>query len=320
MPIAQAAPAQSISSSSGGAAAVGMNAATGLSTGGAPVTTGGAPVGTTTINTGLGANTPPPNGCGTANLDTPPISAASLCPGTPGISLAVRTDHSDKCTHAPATIRDGVQFLLVTGECRFFALTDAMQGVRTGVLTSEMATQLIAQMGLANYPNWSLCSTSESCPFRITQPPTWRISVAGFDGEVRVCEGGMTPSVASIEPARHWLNLLAASGEPLIGPIRVTAVGPSSNEFPWPHQASWPLSYDLQQIAQAGTPGTLITDAMETSALRSLRAGFIDTAETAYCSMKIVTTPTERYDVLALDELPAELLKSLEELDAKLTP
>jgi hypothetical protein len=249
----------------------------------------------------------------------PPADASSLiCDGAAEVRLVfMMASGGADIIGMRVTRENGIQYLLIDGQCRYWALSDPILDVRTGTLSSEQATALANELriwewerlqgqyvhGYCDGPNWF---------FRLGRSRIVIPSACGARdtaGPVQWLESAIAGQLGSIY----------ASGSPFNGSVRFLLVR-TPDEVPWgdlimDRAANWPLAEDPASVAlsyaeaaayQVGTSRSL--GPPDAELLRTLRRNFVASAGVPYTGgyVPVLGPLSQRYELFVRDSIPLE--------------
>jgi len=283
-------------------------------------------VGGATLSIDISLGLPPPvpeDACVSAtehpDLVATPINIVpeALCDGSSNVRLAMHVDDAGPYYY------DAEQgFLVVTGQCKFWAGVGSMHKIHHGDLSAATAQQMVRDLGVRYFPKWAECSSFVPCPQRIGDPvPVARIAVAGYPYEVAQCFVAQNPTASpstqvtfgqALLAGWYWTRHLFSQGvegpEPLL--VSVSGPFPTSSHL----EAEWPLPIDIHSIPSRGA---LISDPSQVNTLKALRTRFAaEPLNEMYRGAQIRVEPDGLYVVSISDTLPPEVQAALDQFEA----
>jgi hypothetical protein len=229
-----------------------------------------------------------------------PLTAAEtseLCDGSAEIRLTIQSFGG---IFAPAYQHAnpyGYQFLLVDGQCHYYASVGMMSGIVSGRLNHAEADDLLDQIGWSQRFAWQGYSVGA-----LADATT--LCVAGEDAAF-ACNsqfecGPQVEKSAALRRAQQQIEALAQRGTPLTGALLTAAF--ESFDAPTPPTFRWPLSRSILSIdGLLSEDGAEFDVPKEVAALRMLRSKVQDSALN-----RLIETEDEgvNYYLLIADLLP----------------
>jgi hypothetical protein len=212
------------------------------------------------------------------NLQPPPVAdpPREICDGSSAVRLYLNL------AGGGGLVRPGMDFtflsyVIITGECRFWVMQGTREEARTGTLTHEAGAQLAREL---HYSAWYRISDEAQSRSRVFDGGSgWVLT----DGTRKfTCDGFCTDALAGemFERASRLPRELYELGEPVMGPMRVSAVDNSRYQAaPQKGTIDWPLSAPVERFvydpSAAPGPGpnggVLLEDPTDLKILRELR-------------------------------------------------
>lgn len=245
-------------------------------------------------------------------------AAVNLCDGSPSLRLIFQKGSGGPAIPGSRVMgENGSQYLLVDGQCSFWAMMDPGKDIRTGTLTASQASDLAQALRLNEWERLAGDYHHGTC-----DGPT---SLYRF-GESRILVSSICQAADTAAPV-NWveaavaerLPAVHATGSPVDGPVRFVLVAePIDVVWPafWMQSARrWPLAGDPATIAmtfaeatayQAGSSDSAVPPDAE--ALRTLRREFLADRGGANTGgfIPILGPQDERYELFVRDSISLE--------------
>jgi len=264
---------------------------------------------------------------GTGNLDSAsgagsaaPVVLEPLCDGSDRIRLELSVGHGRfQVPGASFTGPLGARFVFVDGQCRYFAGSSPLQGIRTGVLDEPDARALAEAVGFGRLATWEQETAGQSLLSCLDGPAM--VILGPIAGVACVCScgdaapEGLDPAISA---AGEWLMRLFAEGMPSTGPVRVAAESESTSAG-WAEWAfsAWPMAWPVTDVLVTRTLGQIAEDAgkrvedeSEAAQLRALRAEALARAPLVP-DIFIRESAAAWYRVYVRDELPDDFMAAV---------
>ncbi len=252
-------------------------------------------------NDSLGGAQPP------STIGSLPVGpSAALCDGSSVLRFAA-TSGGGNLSGIPGLISElGWSFLLVDGQCHYYAMTAPDREVRMGTLSDTDAPSLARDFELGAWQG--LDHPASGCPDANAQ-----VFAFGVDRVRSSCE--TTPLTMATD---RWLKRLYDAGRPVTGAVRYSVIEPSNEQWPSSSPAS-ALTYPLADPTSIATEPNgrgkpQIASGMDADALRGVRTAYQKSTPPvpapAYSVPVVVTAGGEasRYFDLAMrDTVPFEV-------------
>jgi hypothetical protein len=190
-----------------------------------------------------------------------------LCDGSDEIRLTFHSFGGGFATAYRHANPYGFQFLLVDGQCHYYASVGWMSGIVSGRLSRAQADDLLDQVGWSQRFAWQGYSVG-------TWADTTTLCVAAADAAFACNEefecGAQPGKAEALRRAQQQLAALAQRGTPLSG--RLLAFAFESVDPPTPPTLPWPLTRSIRSIDGLGSEdGVEFVLPKEVAALRTLR-------------------------------------------------
>ena len=266
----------------------------GSNSGGAPSSTGGG--GAASVAGGGAASVA--GGAGT--VDSP-----ALCNGSDSLRFAVQSGGGNLSGIPSLVIETGFEFLLIDGQCRYYAMTAPDHEIRTGTLVAADAQSLSDDFLLGHWQG--LEHSGFGCPDAGTQSFAF-----GRDRAESSC--ATTPLTTALG---SWLDRLYDAGSPVTGVVRYGVIEASDQAWPNNNLQS-ALVYPFKDPAPIATPPFVdmkpqLASGADATTLRELRATYQDgpmpvPAPSYSIPVKVESVESEPkyYDLVIRDTVPFE--------------
>ena len=252
-------------------------------------------------------------------------ATATICDGSNAIRFSFRNIGGGSVLPGSQVLgENGSNFLIVDGQCHFWALENEYSDVRAGNLTDSQENSLSTALRLSSWRELRGDYTDSLC-----DGPTREYRFAGSKIAVySACGGGSSPVSWLLNPALSQLQAIYDNGTPIDGPVRVVLVSEPADAF-WPtwwidNSVRWPsttdpksiaLTYDQASNYQRGS--SVLVMPSDADALRSARRSFVEKNGPQITGglLPVLGPMDERYDCFARDSISLEDALGLLNLD-----
>jgi len=250
---------------------------------------------------------------------------ATICDGSTAIRFSFRNIGGGQVLPGSQVLSEnGFNFLIVDGQCHFWARPDQDSDAREGDLSEERANRLSSTLKLSSWGKLRGDYTDSLC-----DGPTREYRFA--DSKIAVystCGGGSSPVNWLLNPALSQLQAIYDTGTPVGGPVRFVLMAEQDGVV-WSSSvinlaAHWPLASDPASVAwtfdQANNyqPGSSNSAAPpDADALRSIRRSFVTAGTTQWTGgfVPILGPRDEQYEFFVRDSIGLEDAQGLLHLD-----
>ncbi|HEY6507614.1 MAG TPA: hypothetical protein VIY56_06350 [Vicinamibacterales bacterium] len=238
-------------------------------------------------------------------------AGVTLCNGDPSVRLAFQTvGGGTTLPGSQVTYENGFRYLVVTGDCRYWAMKDDDSDVREGHLSSAQAEEIVN--------DWRLSTWTSLDSHYGHGVPDASVYVLSFEGTHIT----VSPSFSDAAEPGQWLGVEGQAtlksaydaGTAVAGPVRFVLVEGAT----WSSSVQgldWPLTVDPASLAltyaQASsyvTGTSQVALASDAEALRQLRRDFLGAGRGGLTGGYIpVLGPTgAQYQLFVRDSIPIE--------------
>ena len=175
---------------------------------------------------------------------------ATICDGSTAIRFSFRNIGGGQVLPGSQVLSEnGFNFLIVDGQCHFWARPDQDSDAREGDLSEERANRLSSTLKLSSWGKLRGDYTDSLC-----DGPTREYRFA--DSKIAVystCAGGSSPVNWLLNPALSQLQAIYDTGTPVGGPVRFVLMAEQDGVV-WSSSvinlaAHWPLASDPASVA-----------------------------------------------------------------------